>query len=195
MLLKQLLDQTTMPAFTPITLTTERLTLRWLAETDAAAQYAIYSDEVAMRYWSAGAWTDIEQARANIAQSMENYQNGSGLRLAIELRETGDMIGNFSLYAFSASNRRCDIGYALNRAHWGKGYLGEAMTAALNYAFTELDLNRIEADIDPRNEASAKLLERKGFQKEGYMPERWIVNGEICDTVFYGLLRRHWEAR
>jgi RimJ/RimL family protein N-acetyltransferase len=69
------------------------------------------------------------------------------------------------------------------------------MTAALDYAFVELDLNRIEADIDPRNEASAKLLERKGFVKEGYMRERWIVNGEICDTVFYGLLRRDWEAR
>ena len=184
-----------MPAFSPITLTTERLILRWLTEDDAAAQYAIYCDDIAMRYWSASAWTDIAQAHASIAQSIEGYQSGSGLRLAIELRETGVMIGNFNLYAFNPSNRRCDVGYALNRAHWGKGYLGEAMTAALNYAFTELDLNRIEADIDPRNEASARLLERKGFLKEGYMPERWIVNGEICDTVFYGLLRRHWEAR
>lgn len=184
-----------MPAFTPITLTTERLILRWLDETDAAAQYAIYSDDVAMRYWSAPAWTDMAQAHANIEQSMESYHSGNGLRLAIALRDTGEMVGNVSFYAFSESNRRCDIGYALNREHWAKGYLGEAMTAALDYAFTELDLNRIEADIDPRNEASAKLLERKLFQKEGYMRERWIVNGEICDTVFYGLLRRDWESR
>jgi ribosomal-protein-alanine N-acetyltransferase len=184
-----------MPAFTPITLTTERLILRWLTETDAAAQYAIYSDDVAMRYWSTAAWTDMDQAHANIEQSLENYSSGKGLRLAIELRATGEMIGNFSFYALSESNRRCDIGYALNRAHWGQGYLGEAMTEALNYAFTTLDLNRIEADIDPRNEASAKLLERKSFVKEGYMRERWIVNGELCDTVFYGLLRREWESR
>ncbi len=184
-----------MPTFTPITLTTERLILRWLDERDAAAQYAIYSDEIAMRYWSCSAWTDMSQAHASIAQSVEGYRNGSGLRLAIELRETGAMIGNFNLYAFSDSNRRCDVGYALNREYWGKGYLGEAMTAALDYAFKELDLNRIEADIDPRNDASARLLERKAFQKEGYMRERWIVNGEICDTIFYGLLRREWEAR
>jgi ribosomal-protein-alanine N-acetyltransferase len=183
-----------MPAFTPITLTTDRLILRWLDETDAAAQYAIYSDDVAMRYWSSVAWTDMDQAHASIEQSNDDYHSGKALRLAIELRQTGEMIGNFNLYAFSESNRRCDVGYALNRAHWGQGYLGEAMTAALDYAFTELDLNRVEADIDPRNEASAKLLERKSFQKEGYLRERWIVNGEICDTAFYGLLRSDWDG-
>jgi ribosomal-protein-alanine N-acetyltransferase len=184
-----------MPTLTPITLTTERLILRWLDAGDAAAQYAIYADPVAMRYWSAAAWTDMAQADASIAQSLEGYRSGSGLRLAIVLRESAEMIGNFNLYAFNDANRRCDVGYALNRDHWGKGYLGEAMTAALDYAFSVLDLNRLEADIDPRNEASAKLLERKGFKKEGFMPERWIVNGEICDTVFYGLLKRDWEAR
>lgn len=184
-----------MPTFTPVTLTTERLMLRWLDERDAAAQYAVHSDDIAMRYWSGPAWTDMSQAHAWITQTLEGYRSGSGLRLGIALRETGEMIGNFNLYAFSESNRRCDVGYALNREYWGKGYLGEAMSAALDYAFNVLDLNRIEADIDPRNEASARLLERKGFQKEGYLRERWIVNGEICDTVFYGLLRRDWESR
>ena len=69
------------------------------------------------------------------------------------------------------------------------------MVALLDYAFADLNMNRIEADIDPRNEASAKLLERMAFQKEGYMRERWIVNGEICDTAFYGLIKREWESR
>ena len=53
----------------------------------------------------------------------------------------------------------------------------------------------LEADIDPRNDASARLLERMAFQREGMMRERWIVNGEICDTAFYGLLKREWETR
>lgn len=184
-----------MPALSPITLTTERLTLRFLDERDTAAQYAIYSDPVATRYWSSGAWTEMAQAEAAMEKTLEGYRDGSALRLAIELRETGEMIGNFTLYNFSETNRRCDVGYALAQPHWRQGYLGEAMTAGLDYAFTALDLMRIEADIDPRNEASAKLLERKAFQKEGYLRERWIVNGEICDTVFYGLLRRDWEAR
>jgi ribosomal-protein-alanine N-acetyltransferase len=65
----------------------------------------------------------------------------------------------------------------------------------LEHAFQRLDLNRLEADIDPRNAASARTLERLGFQKEGHLRERWIVNGEISDTGLYGLLRREWLER
>jgi ribosomal-protein-alanine N-acetyltransferase len=53
----------------------------------------------------------------------------------------------------------------------------------------------VEADIDPRNTGSARVLEKLGFRKEGYMPERWIVFGEMADTVNYGLLKRYWDAR
>ena len=71
--------------------------------------------------------------------------------------------------------------------------MNEALKALLYYAFQTLDLNRLEADIDPRNSASAKTLERLGFQKEGHLRERWIVNNEISDTWLYGLLRREWH--
>ena len=71
----------------------------------------------------------------------------------------------------------------------------QALQALLRYAFQTLDLNRIEADIDPRNMASARTLERLGFQKEGHLRERWIVNDEISDTWLYSLLRREWQER
>ena len=70
--------------------------------------------------------------------------------------------------------------------------MNEALQTLVAYAFTTLNLNRLEADIDPRNTASAKTLERLGFQQEGYLRERWIVGDEISDTAFYGLLRREW---
>ncbi|UUZ50393.1 GNAT family N-acetyltransferase [Massilia sp. B-10] len=73
----------------------------------------------------------------------------SGLRFAILLAETGEMIGSIKLYDFYDSNRRCDIGYALLQAQWGKGLVGEAMSAVIDYAFNTLNMNRIEADIDP----------------------------------------------
>lgn len=88
-----------------------------------------------------------------------------------------------------------EIGYWLGVKHWGKGYATEALEVALDYGFHELRLNRVEADIDPRNGASAAVLERLGFRKEGYMPERWFVHGQMADTVNYGLLRSYWDAR
>ena len=78
---------------------------------------------------------------------------------------------------------------------WGKAYMDEALRALLNYGFGELKLNRVEADIDPRNEASARSLERLGFRKEGYLRERWIVGDEVSDTALYGLLHRDWHWR
>lgn len=180
-----------MTAPTPFVIATRRLRLRWLDEGDAAAQFAIYSDPEVTRYWSAGAWTAMAQAEEQIAKTLAGYEDGSSLRFGIELEDR--LIGNVSLFGISAPNRRCEAGYALGRAHWGQGYASEALRAVLDYGFRELGLNRVEADIDPRNGASAGVLERLGFCKEGYMPERWIVNGEAADTVFYGLLKRQWD--
>lgn len=183
-----------MPILEPVTLTTARLTLRPLTPDDAPAQFAIFSDPQVMRYWSAPPWTDMSQAHAAVAQATDDLQNGTALRLGVVLTETGELIGYANLYAFQDANRRCDIGYALAAAHWGRGYLPEALTALLGHGFARLNLNRVEADIDPRNAASAKVLEKLGFEREGYMKERWIVNGEICDTAFYGLLKGKWDS-
>ncbi|MFL6672495.1 MAG: GNAT family N-acetyltransferase [Massilia sp.] len=182
-----------MPTLTPTVLKTERLKLRWLDERDAAAQFAIFSDPAVTRYWSRPAWSEQAEAEAWIAKTRQDYSDGTGLRFAVELAATGELIGNASLFGFSDPNRRCELGYALASAHWGKGYAGEAVRAVLDYGFRELGLNRVEADIDPRNVASAAVLERLGFRKEGTMPERWIVNGESADTAYYGLLKRYWD--
>jgi RimJ/RimL family protein N-acetyltransferase len=71
----------------------------------------------------------------------------------------------------------------------------EATSTLLRFAFEQLSLHRVEADVDPRNEASIRLLEKLGFQREGYLRERWLVGEEINDTVFYGLLRREWREK
>jgi RimJ/RimL family protein N-acetyltransferase len=184
-----------MPKLTPVTLTTERLTLRWMDERDVAGHFAVMSDPVVARYWSSEPWAEIGQAEKAIAQAIAAYADGSGLRFAIELRATGQFIGNASLHHFFEQNRRCEIGYALGSQYWGQGYATEALEAVIGYGFHALGLNRIEADIDPRNVGSARVLEKLGFRKEGYMPERWIVFGEMADTANYGLLRRYWDER
>jgi len=73
--------------------------------------------------------------------------------------------------------------------------MGEALPALIGHAFGAMDLNRLEADIDPRNAPSASVLERLGFRREGLLRERWIVNGEKSDSAIYGLLRGQWTTR
>ncbi|MES3022500.1 MAG: GNAT family N-acetyltransferase [Pseudomonadota bacterium] len=177
------------------TLTTARLTLRPPRSGDADALFALHSDPKVMRYFSEPPWTDPARAARQIDEDAAAFEREERFRFAIILEATQQMIGNCTLHALHPQNRRAEIGYALQPAHWGKGYMGEALEALLAYAFGERDLNRLEADIDPRNTESASCLERLGFVSEGFMRERWIVGGEVCDSALYGLLRREWVAR
>jgi RimJ/RimL family protein N-acetyltransferase len=177
-----------------IVLTTERLKLRPMSEADTAAHYALFSDPEVARYWSREPWTDIAQAEESLKSIMAACADGSEVRFGIELLSSGELIGNVGLHHFFGQNRRCEIGYALASRHWNQGYATEALRAAIRHGFDALDLNRIEADIDPRNIGSSRVLEKLGFRKEGYMPERWFVFGEFADTVNYGLLKRYWDA-
>jgi len=89
-------------------------------------------------------------------------------------------------------NRRAELGYVLGSPYWRQGYMHEALQRLLAYAFDDLGLIRLEADIDPRNEGSERTLLRLGFVKEGYMRERWIVGDVVSDSAVFGLLRREW---
>src|SRR5258708_7856811 len=182
-----------MRPFEPITLSTPRLTLRFLNESDIPAAYEIFSHPEVMRYWSYPAWTDRSQAQEWLIHVQEGYHTGNALQLGIERNADHILIGTCTLYQFHVASRRAEIGYALGRPYWGSGYMQEALQALLRYAFQTLNLNRLEADIDPRNLASASVLERLGFVKEGLLRERWIVDEEFSDTAFYGLLRREWQ--
>jgi RimJ/RimL family protein N-acetyltransferase len=174
-------------------LTTPRLRLRPLQAGDAAALWAIFSDPAVMRYWSTPPWTDLQQAEAMIAADAEHLPAGRHARLALEPLAGGSLIGTCTLFDIVPDSRRCEIGYALGHAHWGRGLMNEALQALIGLAFGELAMRRIEADIDPRNAGSARTLERLGFVREGLLRERWQVGDEVSDTALYGLLRRDWR--
>jgi [ribosomal protein S5]-alanine N-acetyltransferase len=147
-----------------------------------------------MRYWSSPPLKDREAARTLLSDIHDKFQRREYFQWGIARLKDDTLIGISTLFHVESNNHRAEIGYALGREHWGSGYIQEAVRALLGYAFSELNLHRIEADVDPRNKASIRTLERLGFQKEGYLRERWKVNGEIQDALFYGLLRREWEA-
>lgn len=185
----------TRPSFESVRLQTQRLLLRPFTRDDADALFPIFSNAEVARYLSRPPWTDREQARERIEQDIEGMARREHLRLAIESRTSGALLGECCLFQFHPTSRRAELGYTLARDAWGRGYMGEALASVVGYAFHELDLNRLEADIDPRNTASERSLLRLGFVKEGHLRERWIVAGEVSDTGLYGLLRSDWVRR
>jgi [ribosomal protein S5]-alanine N-acetyltransferase len=176
------------------TINASRVSLRWISEEDVDALYRIFSHAEVMRYWGTPPLADRNAAVRLVQEIHDGFRGHTNMKWGIVRRTDDVLIGTATLFNLNLDNRRAEIGYGLDRAQWGKGYMNEALKALLTYAFEELGLHRIEADVDPRNSASIRTIERLGFQREGYLRERWQVNGEIQDTVFYGLLRPDWEA-
>ncbi len=165
-----------------------RLRLRRALPNDVPALFALHSDPHVMRYWSTPAYTDIAQAQALFQRNDRGVTAGEFCYWVMVLRDDDRLIGNCTLFSINPANRRAETGYALRSDHWRKGYATEAMRLVLDYAFEHLLLHRIEADVDPRNSGSIRLLERLGFRREGLLRERWQVGGEITDSAIFGLL-------
>lgn len=105
----------------------------------------------------------------------------------------GNVIGKCGFHTWYPDHSRAEIGYNMNNDEVkGKGYMKEAFRPILNYGFETMELNRIEAFIGRRNEASQRLVKGCGFVEEGVMREHYCKNGVIEDSVCFSLLRREW---
>ena len=172
-----------------------RVRLRRIDDADLHSLFALYSDPEGTRYLARAPMSALVEAEEMLARIRAGYADGSALQLAIERNADGAFLGVCLLFNVVARGRRAEIGYILGREHWSRGYMAEALPALVAHAFGAMDLNRLEADIDPRNGASARVLARLGFRQEGLLRERWVVRGEASDSALYGLLRKDWRAR
>ena len=169
-------------------LETERLLIRRLRMDDATAMLAMLSDPETVRYWGRPVMTELQQAEQYTRENLRWMEDGHCLYWAMDEKASGQMIGTCTLFKLDTSNQRGEIGYLLNRAYWHRGLMSEALQSVIDYAFRELQLHRLEADIDPENAASIHLLEKFGFQREGLFRDRWRVHGRWCDSLMMGLV-------
>ena len=175
------------------TLHTARLRLRPVTSEDADALFALHSSAYVLRYWDAPPWSERVRAERFITACRQMAEEGTGTRLAVDRVSDGAFIGWCSLTRWNPDYRSASMGYCLDDAAWGHGYATEAAGALLQWAFDTLDLNRVQAETDTRNAASARVLEKLGFVREGTLREDCVVNGEVSDSWVYGLLRRQWR--
>lgn len=176
------------------TLQAERLRLRPFADADADDLFALQSDADVLRYWDSPPWTDRSSIARFMAISRQMAEEGSGARVAIERIADRAFLGWCTFHEWNPEFRSASLGYCLTQRAWGYGYATEAARVLLQWAFGALDLNRVQAETDTRNVASARVLEKLGFELEGTLREDCIVNGDVSDTWVYGLLRRDWSG-
>jgi RimJ/RimL family protein N-acetyltransferase len=177
------------------TLRAARLTLRTITEADVAEVLAVFCDPLVLRYWDGPLMTTHHDAMQYIERIHYGFRRRELMQWGIADVPTDAVIGTCTLTQLSATHERAEIGFALRQNRWGQGLGSEAVSAAIDFAFNELGLHRIEADVDPRNERSLQLLERLGFRREGHLRERYCMNGERQDAVMMAVLRPDWRSR
>jgi [ribosomal protein S5]-alanine N-acetyltransferase len=157
---------------------TQRLLLRPAREDDLEPLHEILSNARAMTYWSSPPHADIVQSRKWL-QSMIDIRLPEGEDFIVE--HEGQLIGKAGLWRFP------EIGFILHPDHWGRGFASEALGFVLCRAFEVHGLPKVDADVDPRNEGSLKLLRRLGFRETGRKERTWLIGEEWCDSVYLEL--------
>lgn len=166
---------------------TERLILRPIRDDDLAALHAMLSDQEVMRYWSSLPHQSQAETAEWIAANRAAIEAGTAIEYGVEYQ--GKLIGRGILWNGN------EIGYLFAKAYWGHGFAHEAMQAVVDFAFQFRQLSEITADIDPRNLASRRLLERLGFQLTIYKERTFCIGGEWSDSQYFALRRTEWLDR
>ena len=171
-------------------LETDRLLLRELTYDDAEALFACFSSAEVMRFYGSEPMHSLMQAENLIELFSKRYEEKTAIRWGIERKGKSGIIGTIGFNSWNPKNKRAEIGYELHPDHWRRGYVSEALAAVLFYGFEALDLNRVGAVVFPENEASNRLLQKAGFEREGLLKEYICQNGIAHDTFVYSLLKK-----
>lgn len=181
-----------MPLTAPPAIESARLAVRLVAESDLTALLAINGDDAVTAFLPYPTWSSAADAEAWYRRMSDMQATGAALQFVIVERDAAAVIGTCLLFRFDEGSARAELGYVLGRAWWGKGYMREALAALIECAFGALSLRRLEAEVNPRNVSSSRVLRRLGFTREGLLRERWVAKGEARDVEVFGLLRHEW---
>jgi ribosomal-protein-alanine N-acetyltransferase len=177
------------PVFYPFPeLHTSRLVLRRITVEDADELFLMRSHAGTMQYIGRPLAASVDDALKLIRVIDDILQAGDGITWGISLKGERELIGTIGLWRIVKEHHRAEIGYLLHHDRLRQGYANEALTKVLDYGFSTIRLHSVEANVNPLNEASLRLLDKHGFVREAWFKENYYYNGVFKDSVIYSLL-------
>ena len=176
-------------------LVSDRIVLRRFQPADLDAFVAYRSVPEVARYQSWDAPYPRAKGEQMIADMAKLHPDtpDEWFQFAVALRRTNELVGDCGCRTSTENGRQAEIGFTLAPAHQGKGYGTEAVRALLGYLFGARGMHRVSAGCDPRNTASARLMERVGMRREGHQVESYWSKGEWTDDLLYAILAHEWN--
>jgi ribosomal-protein-alanine N-acetyltransferase len=178
----------------PPVLRTERLVLRQITESDGEGLFDIFADDQVTEFYAWDRFTDVGQGHELAARTAGQFRQREAIRWGLVFPGAPRIIGTCGYARWSQENRFALLGYDLARDYWRRGLMSEAVSAVLRFGFEQMALHRVEATVLTGNTASAALLGRAGFQREGVLRGRFLKQGEFWDVQMFGLTRTDWAA-
>lgn len=174
---------------------TDRLHLRPFCATDVDAVHAYQGlDEVARYHlWDARTHAQVVERTADWPN--DTGEDGGDIVLVVTLADTGQLIGDVFLGIRDREARQGEIGYTLRPDMQGKGYATEAVNVLVDLGFNTLNLHRISARCDVRNDGSWQLMERLGMRREAHFREHALFKGAWDEEYEYAILEDEWRAK
>ena len=170
------------------TLTTTRLILRAITEKDAREIFRLRSNENVMQYIDRPRPKTINDALSYINIITNALKNEEGITWGICFKYSDQLIGTIGFWRMDKENYRAEIGYMLDDAFHRQGVMQEALNVVLDYGFNIMHLHSVEANINPMNIATMKILEKNNFVHEAHFRENYYYNGKFLDSFVYSLL-------
>ena len=176
-------------------LKTKRLILRQPTMKDVEWYYEYFSRPEIV--WGGGepGPKNMSAARKEFMKYLiDLYRKRHGFRWIITLKGEGRPIGTLGFYKWVPSaSHQAEMGYDLEKEHWGEGIMTEAMKAVVSFGFEKMELNRIEVYVMPRNKRSIKMISNLGFKREGLLRQRFFDEfGNYADDILFSMLRSDW---
>lgn len=158
-------------------LKTERTNLTWLSSKERAFVHRLYSDPQVQEFRGAPLFKEVKEAEQQLWLWKKKFAVQEGIRWGIFHREVQQLIGTAGLKRIDWQHKRTEISYELVPGWWNRGIMTEVLAKICKYALDELQLHSIEANIDPRHDASRRVLEKLDFRNEAHFRENWWHEG------------------
>jgi RimJ/RimL family protein N-acetyltransferase len=175
-------------------LESSRLILRPLTPADVDDLLEYQSDPDVIRFipWPVRDREMVAEAITKLLEFIGTGETGLNQTYAMELKSSGKVIGQVNYMFKDGHDFQREIGYVINPAFGGQGYVHEALVAMVTHVFDRGDIQRVYAKIDARNTASEKVAQRLGMRKEAHHIQDDFFKGEWTDSLIYAVLKSEW---
>ena len=172
---------------------TSRLRLRKLSMRDASDVFEYASDPDVAEHVTWEHHRNISDSMHFLRITTQQYSEGIPSSWGIVHKELGKLIGTIGYHMLSPQNSYGEVGYALSKDFWNKGYMSEAFKEVIKFGFEKMKFNRVEATCKLTNTASERVMQKCGLKFEGILKQRLFAKGEFHDLKLYSILKSDWE--